>query len=728
MTSRGAATEPGLSLHYPLTIFLGAFLLFQVQPMLAKAILPWFGGSPAVWTTCMLFFQVLLLGGYIYAHLLTTWLRPRAQAFTHIGLLLASLYFLDILPPDSWRPLGHEQPAWRILCLLGANIGVPYLLLSATSPLVQAWFLGARPRRSPYRLYALSNAGSLLALLSYPFIFEPLLPLRGQATLWSALYVLFVPACGACAVSFIRSYASGAAIPPARAETAPAEGIAVPPDWRSKSLWFLLSACGSGLLLATTNQLTLNVSVVPFLWILPLGLYLLSFILCFDDGARHYTRPAWTVFLGFACAGAVFLLYTNIRVSAPLQISMFSLTLFIACMVCHGELAANKPPPEYLTTFYVLVSAGGAFGGTLAAVGAPLLLSGPWEYHLFWLLVPSIMLVIILRESRALSVSVAYRAARIIFLCSYIVFAALLYGHYRLETKSLLATGRNFYGTLQVFKSGRDGAGIVTLMHGQIDHGFQFAAGDPRRGRPVSYYGPPSGAGAAVRTLRRLAAGERRALRIGVVGLGAGIMAAWTLPGERLVFYEINPLVVRLSNRYFTYLNDSRGPVNIVMGDARLSLEREVAGTASGPESAPPGIAAARTGSRPPPLDLLVLDAFNGDAVPLHLLTREAFETYFKRLRPDGVLAVHVTNLFLDLEPLVRGLALGCGKAAIMIGNPRDERTGSELSAWVLVTANEKFLKDPLVEGAAAAWPAGRKTLVFSDQYSNLFRLLKPGK
>lgn len=647
----------------------------------------------------MLFFQVLLLGGYVYAHLIVTRLGPRAQVYVHLTMLLASLFFLKILPSGAWRPSGQESPAWSILLMLGANVGLPYLVLSATSPLAQAWFLGANRGRSPYRLYALSNAGSLLALLSYPFVFEPLLTLKTQAALWAGLYILFVPACGWCAISFLRSAPAAARAPgPTAAEKTPG------PGWLSRSLWFALSACGSGLLLATTNQLTLNVSVVPFMWILPFSLYLLSFILCFD-GERFYTRRTWLVFLACACAGVCYLLYSSILVPALLQIAICSLTLFIACMVCHGELAGHKPRPEYLTGFYVLVSAGGAFGGALVAVAAPLVFRGPWEYPLFWLLVPSIMLALTLREGKT-PISVSYRAMRLIALVLYLVFAGALYGYYRLETRSLLVMERNFYGTLQVYESDYGGSKILVLMHGQINHGFQFAEDDPWHKKPVSYYGAASGIGVALRALRNPAAAGRRPLRMGGVGLGAGVIAAWTLPGDRLTFYEINPLVLRLSGEYFTYLRDARGGVETVMGDARLSLEREAAAAAA-------------------PLDLLVIDAFSSDAIPLHLLTREAFGIYFKRLRPDGVLAVHLSNLFLDLEPLVRGLALEAGKKTVLIDNPEDEATGSEAATWMLITGNEKFLGDPLIKASAAPLPADPKTLVFTDQYSNLFRLLR---
>ena len=303
-----------------------------------------------MWTTCMLFFQVLLLAGYLYAHLITTKLAPRAQVFAHLALLLFSLGFLGVLPSDAWRPSGYGSPAWRILALLSVNIGVPYFVLAANSPLLQAWSRGAAPRRSPYRLYALSNAGSLLALLSYPFIFEPFLRLKNQAFGWAALYAAFALLCGLCAVSFLRSAARSGPAPASPAITG--ETRPTPPGWRLRSLWVILAACGSALLLATTNQLTQDIAVVPFLWILPLSLYLFSFILCFD-GERWYTQRIWAVFLAFACAGAWYVLYETVNVTLPMQILIYSLTLFIACMVCHGELAGHKPPPEYLTGFYV---------------------------------------------------------------------------------------------------------------------------------------------------------------------------------------------------------------------------------------------------------------------------------------------------------------------------------------------------------------------------------------
>ncbi len=684
--------------RYAAAIFLGAFLLFQVQPLLAKAILPWFGGAPAVWTTCLLFFQTLLLGGYLYAHLLTTRLRPRSQAAVHCALLLASLAFLNILPSDYWRPDGPGQPSGRILLLLAANIGVPYLLLSATGPLMQAWFRTAAPGASPYRLYSLSNAGSLLALLSYPFVFEPLLRLKTQALLWGGLYAAFAAACAWSALPFLRARAAAAA-------PAPEQGGGRKPAAGELALWLALAACGSAVLMAVTNQLTQNVASAPFLWVLPLALYLLSFILCFE-GDRWYRRGTWTVFLLAACAGTGYLLREGVEAPLGLQVLMHSLALFIACMVCHGELAARRPAPRYLTTFYLLVSAGGALGGLLVAVAAPLLLNGPWEYHLAWAAVAFLGVALLASGQRSLLRTLPGVAAWGVLLILCAGFWLALYSNYNNENLSTVAMERNFYGTINVYESESGGSPTLTMMHGQIEHGFQFAEGDSRRRQPVSYYAPTTGVGIAVQILRRRAEAEKRPLRLGLVGLGAGIMAAWGKPGDRFVFYEINPLVLRLAREHFSYLDDSEAAVDTVLGDARVSLQRE-----------------AGAGARP--LDLLVLDAFSSDSIPMHLLTAEAFDTYFKRLRPGGVLAVHISNRFVDLQPLMIGLARQGGKRAVLMGNEGDEATGAASSEWVLLTADESFMREPLVWKGVADWNVGREPLVFTDQYSNLFRLLK---
>ncbi|HOI43156.1 MAG TPA: fused MFS/spermidine synthase [Elusimicrobiales bacterium] len=685
------------TVHFLAAIFLGAFLLFQVQPLMAKAILPWFGGAQAVWTTCMLFFQVLLLGGYVYAHLVTTRLRPDAQAALHLSLILISVLFIRILPSADWRPPNSEAPVFRILLLLAVNVGLPFFLLSATSPLVQAWYGAAAPGRSPYRLYALSNAGSMLALLSYPFLVEPFLELRAQAALWGILYVLFAVSLWLSSRTYLA--AGPRPLPP----PGPVTGT-TRPTVSAIALWTLLSACGSAILLSGTAQLTQNVASVPFLWILPLSLYLLSFILCFESD-RWYSRGRWTVYFGFACAGTAYLLAAWIKTPLSLQLPMYSLSIFIACMVCHGELAARRPAPGHLTLFYVAVSAGGALGGLLTAVAAPLLLDGPWEYHIAWGLLAAALLALLARGTDLRAWRARLGGAALLTLYGGFVYA--LYANYSEESASRLDMRRNFYGTLHVYEWEHYDGQALTLMHGQIDHGFQFLEGDQRRNRPVSYYGPASGAGVAVRALRRRGGG-RASLEMGFVGLGAGIMAAWGRAGDRITFYELNPLVTRLSYAYFTYLDSTPAGLAVVMGDARLSLERE----------------AARKTRR---LDLLALDAFSGDAIPLHLLTREAFDVYFRRLKPDGVLAVHVSNRFLDLEPLVAGLAEERGLGWAVIDADEVPENGSSASTWVLVSADTRLMSDPLVSRRSRGLEEGRAPLVFTDRFSNLFRLIRGG-
>lgn len=689
---RTAAAPGG---HFLIAIFLGAFLLFQVQPMMAKAILPWFGGAQAVWTTCMLFFQVLLLCGYLYAHLISTRLRPGAQVAMHFSLLMLSFVFIRILPSEAWRPAGGGSPELRILLLLSASVGLPFFVLSATSPLVQAWYRLSAPGRSPYRLYSLSNTGSMLALLSYPFLVEPFLDLGRQASLWGIIYILFAMSLWHAARRFLAS-APAAEAPsiPAAAAPRPTAGLI--------ALWILLSACGSAILLAGTAQLTQNVAAVPFLWILPLSLYLLSFILCFESD-RWYSRGRWLVYFGFACAGVVYLLSEWMDTSLAMQLLIHSLAIFIACMVCHGELAARRPEPARLTLFYAAVSAGGALGGLLTALGAPLLLDGPWEYHIAWAALGALALALTAAGFDFRSRRAYIGAAALIALYGGLVHA--LYANYTEESSSRRETARNFYGTLQIYEWDHFGTSALTMMHGQIDHGFQFGEGDPRRNSPVSYYAPDTGAGLAVRALRRRGGGTAK-LDMGFVGLGAGIMAAWGRRGDRITFYELNPLVTRLSYAYFTYLDDTEASLWIVMGDARLSLEREAA-------------------RRAPPLDLLVLDAFSGDSIPLHLLTTEAFRTYFRRLKPDGVLAVHVSNHFLDLEPLVVGLALQAGRRASIIDSVEDEESGASFSTWVLVGADNAVMSHPLIARRARPMSEGRKPLVFTDRFSNLFRLIR---
>lgn len=705
---------------YALTILLSSFLLFQVQPLIGKYILPWFGGSPAVWTTCMLSFQVMLLAGYAYAHLIARWLRPYRQGLLHGALLAISLLLLPIIPAEAWKPTGEQLPTWQILGLLAVTIGGPYVLLSSTGPLLQSWFARTHPGRSPYRLYALSNAGSLAALVSYPFVVEPALTLTGQAWTWSVCFMVFAALCGLCAWGIFRWEGSQPGIEPG--ETAPQNPDAgdaagqhsdetdpARPDWPTVLLWLALTACGSVVLLATTNQMCQDVAVVPFLWVLPLALYLVTFIICFD-GPRWYRRSWYGTFLVLAEVGATIVLFQSVLVDLWIQIVAYSVVLFACCMVCHGELVRLKPAPRHLTGFYLAMALGGALGGAFTTLLAPLLFTAYWEYHVGLAACCGLLLVVVFRDHCWPLYDGRPRWAWAILL---LAFAGLITGlatHAMQDSKSGLVRLRNFYGVLQVIRrpdEDNQGLPYLLLRHGRINHGFQYL-GDEQRGWATSYYGPQTGVGLAINHHpKRLSGGQRGNLRIGVVGLGVGTLAAYGEPGDLVRFYEINPDVIRLSQEHFTYRQDSLAEVEVVLGDARVSLEREL-----------------RKG-RPGRFDVLVVDAFSSDAIPVHLLTRQCFEVYRKHLNEDGILAVHVSNRYLDLGPVVQRLADELAREAILVDTDDDDPWGVDAARWVLVTGNRLFLDDQAVHSAVEPWPEGEVLpAVWTDDFSNLFEVL----
>jgi hypothetical protein len=611
-------------LLYALTVAWSAFLLFQVQPIVAKMILPWFGGSSAVWSTCMLFFQMALLLGYLYAHWLHHKLRGRVQAIVHIGALAISCALLPILPNPSWKTVGWA-PSPKILALLTITVGLPYFLLASTSPLLQAWYARTYKGGLPYRLFALSNFASMLALLSYPLLVEPNLPTRIQAYGWSAGYICFAVL---CAITAWRACNHPAAAPP-RIE-APTDGIsaAASSPW-NRLLWFGLSASASVLLLAVTNHLTQDIAAIPFLWIAPLSAYLLSFILCFE-APRIYHRA---VFLPLTAAALGFMTYQlwpeHRTIEMRPAIELLVASLFVCCMACHGELVRLKPPVQGLTGFYVVVAMGGAMGGLFVGLAAPNFFRAYYEFPLGLGVAAAFLAAVNARDLCRLF-SRLPQPPRYFRYAAAALLAAMLggYGWCLFHVMQSMATGyhlvtRNFYGQLRVFDTGNpefEDAAARTLVHGTIDHGEQFLREKYRR-RPVTYFCPESGIGRGMGALT----GVGR--RLGVIGLGCGTLAAYGRTGDTLRIYEINPLVLQIAQTEFTYLRDTPAKVEVAMGDARLSLEAEP--------------------SRQ--FDILVVDAFSSDAVPVHLLTLEAFRVYFRRLKPDGILAVNITNHYLDL-------------------------------------------------------------------------------
>jgi len=709
-------------LTYLLAIFFSAFLLFQVQPLIAKIILPWFGGGAAVWIVCLLFFQIVLLLGYLYAHFLTQFVPAGAQRWVHLGVVVASFAALPILPKSTWMPTGPDAPVRHILMLLGVTVGWPYFLLASTSPLLQAWYRRAKPGAVPYRLYALSNAGSMLALLSYPVFVEPILSTSHQAYGWSAAY-----ACTAILCAAVGFSASGGSAIGASEDSGTATASA---DWKTQGLWIALAACGSALLLSVTNHITQNVASVPFLWIAPLGLYLLSFILCFD-ASGWYRRGLILRLLGVLLGGMAYALSPWFA-SLPIKvlIPLFCAGLFVGCMFCHGELARVKPDPAHLTRFYLLISTGGALGAIFVALVAPHIFRGYYELHVSLAACAILVLAVHAHDPESDFRRTPWQASWLVLIGLVVALVASLFSTAREEAIESRLMVRNFYGVLSIVEGQvpnvvavkgestqllDEDARYMRLMNGTIDHGLQFYAWSKRRW-PTSYYGRNSGIGIALRAARQpafpdvLADGsmtkfrpERPELCAGFIGLGAGTIAAYGQRGDRFTFYEINPLDVQIAQTQFTYLRESEAAIDIVMGDGRLSLEREA----------------------PQNFDVLAVDAFSGDSIPVHLLTRQAFELYFRHLKADGILAVHISNKYLNLEPVVSAAATALNKEAVMITNSDDHAKGIYAATWILLGDRQALTSAPQIEQAGTVLrPAGWKDL-WTDDHSSLLKLLK---
>jgi hypothetical protein len=841
MSSPTASTRsPLFGWWAAVTILLSAFLLFQVQPLISKAILPWFGGTPAVWTTCMLFFQVLLVGGYAYAHWITKLPDRRWQFAIHGVLLLLAATRFPVTPSDYWKPIDGTSPTFRILGLLAANVGLPYFVLATTGPLVQRWFGWVYPGRSPYRLYALSNVGSLAALLSYPVGIEPFLAVPQQGWIWSSLFVVFALLCGGMALWLGRQTGLetvAAPLPPSEPEAAPNKAPAkqqgkvkskpamaagnktAETPLLTRFLWVLLPAWASMAFLAVTNHLCQDVAVVPFLWVLPLSVYLLSFIICFD-GERWYqpwfyavgamafvvlltvltrvdfldtfvdilqskgylenltTRPSqmiermagiagpnqlwsfvhWSIItfsLAILGAGAIavrrygrpeflsrntrmrnrldagfkvcvaFAFFSGLVIALNLlllafghpfhaesfeddivgQSFLFLGTLFFICMLCHGELVRLKPPPEQLTGYYLRISLGGAFGGLFVGLVCPQIFVAYNE------------LAIAITGGAALALMVLWNLGQRSWLAGRDVLSwgLLLVGmvfvtfiglaHLPAPPAGQIAAARNFYGAVHIRHEhvGDKRKECVSLYNGRILHGQQLVNPD-LRDRPTTYYSPDSGVGIAVTRLPRR---DGVGLRVGVVGLGTGTMAAHGEEGDYYRFYEIDPKVVRLSRQYFSFTKDSPATVQIVLGDARIQMEKELR----------------EEGSQQ--FDLLVLDAFSSDAIPVHLITLEAMELYQKHLQADGIVAFHVSNRYLDLEALVYTLAKKFGYQTLEVTTAEGQEGGAAASTWVLLTNNQDFLNDGEVQAHAHPPQKDQPEILWTDKFSNLWKVLK---
>ena len=725
----------------------------------------------------MLFFQVLLLGGYIYAHVLnSSGFSARTQGYLHCVLLFASLVLLTcasrawsspLTPGANWKPNGPDNPVWHIVALLSVSVGLPYFVLSSTGPLLQSWYSGIH-KGSPYRLYALSNLGSFLALLAFPIVLEPGLRTKAQAWLWSATFLIFVLGCIYCAHLFGMASAndlSGSANDsPPLTITKERTKVLRPSRW-DYLVWVGLSACASVMFLATTNQICQDIGIVPLLWILPLGIYLLTFVICFEH-ERWYSRSWYHPLFGAAIFAACFVLNNGAINNLVAQIAIYAFVLFIFSMVCNGELARCKPNPRYLTGFYLTVAAGGALGGVLVAVAAPHFFRGFWEYQSgLWMsaLLLTIILVrdkqswlyqskvgspvvvvgvtILLPESAALArgqlhqpvtyVSVLVVVFMVFFVVAnrnrtpasqarekvvpifcgvaLFVFAAVLIVNVRGQVRDTVISSRNFFGVLAISKQNANDTerAAYSLVHGRVVHGYQLRAPAERRS-PTAYYARNSGVGLAILRSASELGGE--GLRIGVVGLGVGTIAAYGKGKDQIRFYEINPAVIRMASdqRYFTFLSDSPAKIEILPGDARLSMQREL------------------DRNERQDFDVLVIDAFSGDAIPVHLLTQEAFAIYFRQLRqPSGILAIHITNTYLDLRPVVVGAAEHFGYKAVLVNSAGDGRLSQD-AEWMLVSRNA-FAPGSELDANRLSKEGSNLCCnhPWTDDYSNLIHILK---
>lgn len=690
--------------RYGITIFLGAFLLFQVQPIISRAILPWFGGSPSVWTTCMLFFQVMLVAGYGYAHYVAGRFSARNFAMLQFALLILALLFIPITPSEFWKPIGGEAPALRLLLLLFATISLPFLLLSASSPVLQWWF-HQQHQVTPYRLFALSNAGSLLGLLSYPFLVEPALTVKQQSIFWSFGFVLYVLCFAWCGAGFLKKPKqqavqgkAGGKQTRSASQTRPTPTS--PGEWVP---WLLLPGCASLLLLAITNEISQNISVVPFLWILPLSLYLISFILCFNR-SRPYNRAVWAPL--FLIATGTVLCALIIGMPMVWRVAAYSGLLFSACMLCHGELARLKPPPEKLTLYFLLISIGGALGGVSVSIVAPLVFNDFWELHV-GIVFTAFLVGLFFFRGKMGQKGIYRKCAAAGWYTAVLLSGIFLWRDFSRGTGSTIEQLRNFYGTLTVTE---ENVGLVTekriLYHGDIVHGMQYTA-EGRRNYPTTYYGLKSGLNYAIRRHPKRSAREAdpsnfSPMRIGVVGLGVGTAAIYGLPEDLVRFYEIDPDVKTVAEKYFTYLNNSLAQVEFAIGDARTRLESQA----------------------PQNFDVLIVDAFSGDAIPVHLITLEAFQLYLRHLNDGGVLAIHVSNKFMDLKPLILGLTKETKRAIGLVRSKETDTYGAFDADWVVVAKDPRYFDDKVVQAALHPFPDYPELVVWTDNFSNLLDVL----
>ncbi|MDG2333715.1 MAG: ferrichrome ABC transporter permease [Myxococcota bacterium] len=708
--------SPWIAVFFAAVVFASAFLIFLVQPMVGKRILPWFGGAPTVWILCLAFYQSALFLGYAYAHCLIRFVPIRAQVAIHALMSAAAMAVLPVLPGEGWQPAAAADPGLRIVVMLAVNVGLPFIVLAATGPLTQAWFVSVAPGRSPYGLYAVSNLGSLMALLGYPFVLEPVFSLSRTGVFWSAAFALTAASVLVCAALAARaSFRGGGRLDP------PGPDARRPAASRI-ALWVLLPACAVILLMGVTNELCLDLASVPFLWVLPLCVYLLTFIVCFGT-VRVYRRALFVFWTALPIVLPAMISMLGIgggvigRVAATIQfqIGVFAWLLFGGCMVLHGELYRLRPDPRLLTTFYLCLSGGGALGGLFVGLAAPLVFA---DYHELQLSL-SLGVFLLLAACWNDTVGWLHRGVAgwkwVVAVTPTVILLGVWASSAVSRPGEVIRQERSFFGVLRVLDEGSGRRAQRQLYSGTTLHGTQF---QKWKQRPSSYYGTQAGIGIAL-----LARPEGLDTEIGVVGLGIGTLAAYGRPGDRFRFYEIDRSVIQISRdeELFTYLSNTLGEVEIIEGDGRVRL-------------------AAELDQRDGPLfDILVVDAFSSDAIPVHLLTREAFEIY-ARVIGKGLLAVHASSQHLDLVPVIARVGQSIGFDVLGIRNENFPSRLTKDSIWMFLSLDrsrisglERLVKRRagiLDSGALEAFRIGpqrtRPAPLWTDDYSDLLRVVRP--
>jgi hypothetical protein len=724
---------------YLFTVVLSAFLLFLVQPLIGKVVLPWFGGSAAVWTTVLFFFQLVLMLGYGYSFVISAYFNRRQQIFIHTILLVCSFGILllglagdgrPLLPGERLKPNPDASPILHIILILGRSVGLPYFVLSTTGPLLQSWYAKSKLEGSPYWMYALSNMGSFLGLLLYPFVIEPLLTVGTQAWAWSLAYWLFLVSSGyiiyrVSQQKYVQDLPADTAVKKQRKQGNPRRKTSrrtgkTGTIWKYSSLtpeereyvtrvgnvvqWFLLSMCTTILLAAVTNQITQDVTPMPLLWILPLSIYLISFVITYT---LKTSLLRWIIpFLSIATLSIIYGLSQGNLLPIPVQIGIYSAALLTACIAIHSELARLRPELQFLTAYYLIISIGGVLGTVFVGVVAPLVFDSYWELH-YGFLFCWIMLLGVLYLDRNSFLHKKHRTLALYSLLIAPVSLFLFTGQY-ISTfrKTTVLASRNFYGTLRLQELDHvaDYDPFYVLSHGSTIHGTQYKPSTLRR-IPFAYYGYSSGVGRLLTAINT----DNQGKNVGVLGLGVGTLAAYSREQDSYRFYEINPDVIELAEGkegYLNYLSNAPVDITVVLGDARLSLEKEL------------------QSANQPVFDVLVLDVFSSDAIPVHLLTGECFQIYLDLISSDGVIAIHTSTSHINLIPLLSKVADTFSLHAVVIEDAAEGYPCCE-SRWVLMSKSEEMLSfDSITQVSHPLGKPANNIRMWTDDYSNPLQVL----